>query len=99
MELSAEKKAKMFEYGIPDYMHGGIIRFYENGIPPGDFLTAVIDNDLKEAVNRADSTNVDALKAYVMWFYNQAPGGSWGFAGATEKWVGEFDRGCPREPA
>ena len=87
MKLTDKQKLKMSEYGIPNYMQGGIIRYYENGIPPGDFLSAVINNDFKEAVGRADDTNIHCLKAYVMWFYNQAPNGSWGFAGATTKWI------------
>jgi hypothetical protein len=90
MKLTDAQTIKMTEYGIPVRMHGGIIRYYEKGIPPGSFLTAVINNDLKEAVNRADATNVNCLKAYVMWFYNQAPGGSWGHEGACDNWIKEF---------
>ena len=90
MKLSDQQIQKMSEYGVPAHMHGGIIRYYENGIPPGDFLSAVINNDLKEAIGRADDINVDALKAYVMWFYNQAPGGSWGHAGAVDNWLKAF---------
>ena len=90
MELSAEKKAKMFEYGIPEHMHGGIIRYYENGIPPGSFLSAVINNDLKEACGRADSTNKHCLFNYIMWFYNEAPIGSWGHPSATSEWYKQF---------
>lgn len=86
MKLTDGAKRAMFDCGIPEYMHGRIVRFYENGILPGDFLTAVIDNDLKEAAGRADSTNINCLKNYVMWFYNFAPGGTWGFPGATDKW-------------
>ncbi len=92
MLLTDRQKAKMYEYGVPEYMHGGIIRYYENGIPPGDFLTAVIDNDLKEAVGRADDVNVNALKAYVMWFFNQAPMGSWGFTDACSEWLTAFHK-------
>ena len=92
MELTNESKQAMFESGMPEYMHGGIIRFYENGIPPGDFLTAVIDNDLQEAAVRADSTNIERLKNYVMWFYNYAPSGTWGFPGATDTWCAAFHK-------
>lgn len=92
MKLSEEAKDKMYDYGIPEYMHGGIVRFYENGIPPGHFLSAVIDNDLKEAFSRADDINSERMKAYVMWFYNCAPGGTWGHAGATEEWITNFHR-------
>jgi len=90
MNLTQRAKDKMTEYGIPGYMHGGIVRYYENGIPPGDFLSAVINNDLKEACGRADGTNIDALKAYVMWFYNCAPMGTWGYANATEDYIRQF---------
>lgn len=87
MKLDAEQIESMTRYGIPEYMQGGIIRYYENRLPPGDFLTAVINNDLKEAVGRADEENRVLLHAYIMWFYNQAPGNSWGRAGAVEKWL------------
>ena len=86
-EITPSSVAKMHEYGIPEYMQDAIIRYYENGIPPGDFLGAVIDNDLKKAIERADDVNVNCLKAYVMWFYNQAPSGSWGHAGAVKDWL------------
>ena len=75
---------------IPEYMQGGIIRYYSNGYGPGDFLTAVINNDLIEAVSRADATNKNHLHDYVMWFYNYAPSGSWGFPGASEKYISQF---------
>lgn len=89
MKLTDTQKDKMTEYGIPDYMQGGIVRYYENGIPPGDFLTAVINNNLKEAFGHADDVNVNCLKAYVMWFYNEAPSGSWGYAGAAKDWLSQ----------
>ena len=90
MQLTDKQKLKMDEYGIPEYMQGGIIRYYENGLSPGHFLTAVINNDLKEACARADETNKYCLHKYVMWFYNQAPMGSWGHEDATRNWIKRF---------
>ena len=87
MKLSNESKQALYTSGIPEYMHGGIIRYYEKHIEPGDFLTAVIDNDLKEACGRADDTNRHHLFDYMMWFYNHAPGGTWGRQGATHDWL------------
>jgi len=63
---------------IPDHMVGAIERWIEHGIPPGDFLMAVLCNDLKEAVGRADDINVTLLPAYVSYFYNDAPSQCWG---------------------
>jgi len=92
MELGERRIAKMSECGIPPRMQGGIIRYYENGIPPGDFLTAVINNDLKEALGRADDENKHILFEYVLWFYNNAPMGSWGRANAMEDYVNAFHK-------
>ena len=86
MKLTEDSIQAMNECGIPEYMRGGIMRFYEHGLPPGDFLSAVINNDLKEAVGRADDTNKHLLGNYITWFYNHAHSGSWGFTGAVEKW-------------
>ena len=90
MKLSEEQKTAMFKHGIPDYMHGAIIRYYENGIEPGSFLTALINNDLKETFGRADDVNRDCIRSYIMWFYNEAPGGSWGYEDAANKWIASF---------
>ena len=90
MKLSERQIEKMSEHGIPGYMQGGIIRYYENGIEPGSFLTAVINNDLKEAIGRADDINLHHLYKYMMWFYNEAPSGSWGHPNATSDWYKQF---------
>lgn len=57
------------DYAIfPDLMQGAIRRYVENNIKPGDFLTAVLCNDLRTAVIRADETNLKLLPLYVAYF-------------------------------
>ncbi len=92
MILTKESKVAMTTCGIPGYMHSGIIGYYENGWQPGGFLSAVINNDLKEATGRADSTNIDCLKNYVMWFYDHAPSGTWGYSTAVLDWIERFKK-------
>jgi len=87
MNLSEESKQALYTCGVPEYMHSGIIRYYENHIEPGDFLTAIIDNDLKGACVRADDTNKHCLLNYIMWFYSHAPSGTWGRQGAVHDWL------------
>lgn len=99
MKLTERQLAAMYEYGIPEYMHDGIQMYYEHGIPPGGFLCAVIDNDLKAACGKADSTNIRCLQAYATWFYNQAPSGTWGFPGAVDKWIERFHSESDRDTA
>jgi hypothetical protein len=80
-----EHHAPLMEH-IPHYMWGGIGRYVLFGIAPGDFLTAVINNDLKEAVGRADLANQATLAGYVKFFFNHVPSNCWGYPGAVKDW-------------
>ena len=71
----------------PDIV-GGVVRYVEHGIPPGDFLTAVLANDLQEAVGRADVHNLRALPNIVALVYNDLPGGAWGGRQSVKDWLG-----------
>jgi len=66
------------EYYIPERMMGGINRYINDGIKPGDFLCAVIDNDLRDSCGRADRENLVNLPAYVHFFSFAAPRGCHG---------------------
>jgi len=72
---------------IPPHMQEAIRRYVVQGIKPGDFLTAVITNDLRGAVGRADAVNLPLLKTYVQWFYNIAPGSCWGSHDNMREWM------------
>ncbi len=48
-------------------------RFANDGVDPGDFLLAVIANDLVEAFCKADEKNLEALPHIVAWVYNYMP--------------------------
>ncbi len=89
MKLTDEQKENMFVYGIPLHMHGALTRYYENKLPPGHFLEAVLNNDLKEAINRADDINRNRIHSYIAWLYNEVPSGSWGYENAVSDWIGE----------
>lgn len=71
---------------IPLYMRGGVRRWIESGILPGSFLTAVVSNDLRKAVGKADDVNVRLLHEYISFFYNYAPSGCWGSPEKVEAW-------------
>lgn len=72
--------------GLPEHIQGGVQRYIENGITPGDFLQAVICNNLKESFMYADDINVVYMHEIVNWFYNYAPGVCWGSWERMEKW-------------
>jgi len=79
------------QFYIPDRMMGGILRYVEDGIPPGDFLQAIICNDLVEVVHRADEENRRNLPAYVAYFYNEVPLPIWRTKEKMKAWI-EFNR-------
>lgn len=69
-----------------DYMADGLAMYLEVGIAPGSFMTAVLCNDLKGAVARADDTNRRFIYEWVYWLYNYAPTGSWGGPDEFQNW-------------
>lgn len=72
---------------IPERMVGGLERYVSDGVRAGSFLTAVICNDLQEAVSRAYEENIHLLPAYVGWLYNHAPASCWGSKEKMDAWI------------
>jgi hypothetical protein len=72
---------------IPEHMIGGLRRYIEDGIPPGSFLRAVLCNDLRRAVECADSANIHRLPDYIRFLYAHAPVGSWGSTDDYVEWI------------
>ncbi len=68
----------------PDMLKS-IERYVQHGIA-GDFLAAVIDNNLREALGRADADNTYALKQIVQVFYNYCPSDCWGSRENRQQW-------------
>ena len=72
---------------IPDYTMGGLRRYIDQRIPPGGFLTAVLENDLRESFGRADENNRAALFYICAWLYNEAPAACWGSPAKVSAWL------------
>ena len=72
---------------LPEHMRGAARRYIETGIPPGSFLQAVICNDLREALGRADHINAANMQDIVGFFYNEAPSQCWGSLENMKTWI------------
>ena len=85
---------------IPAHMRSGVELYVYDGIPPGSFLTAVLENKLVEAFMHADEINRAAMFAWADFMYNEMPSGSWRSAERVAAWC-EARRTSPidREPA
>jgi len=84
---------------IPEHMQPGLCRFILFGIPAGDFLTAVLENDFMRAAGRADDVNRNALLGYIMFLYNYAPTGCYGDTDRVHAWLGMAHRADEAEEA
>lgn len=72
---------------IPEHCWDGMYDYIVCGIPTGDFLKAVLTNDLMEACKRADNTNQRKLFDYACYLHNYAPGACFGSEEAFDGWV------------
>lgn len=72
---------------IPEGMHDAVVLYLVHGFPPGSFLTAVLENDLREAVRRGDVDNRRALAAYAIFFHDIFPATAWGSPENVTAWM------------
>ena len=72
---------------LPKHTRPGMKRWVEHGEVPGNFLTAVLENKLMQAVSYADPVNIKKLPAYASFLFNHAPAGCWGSEKRVLEWA------------
>jgi hypothetical protein len=72
---------------IPRNLADGIERYLTRGIAPGDFLSAVIRNDLRATFALGDPASLSVLPAVLAFLYWEAPGRSSGSPAIMDTWV------------
>ena len=73
---------------IPSHMHGGVKRYVLNGVPPGNFLRLLLENDFMAAAGHADEENQRALWNWAVFLYNHVPGICRGSPERVVEWMG-----------
>lgn len=71
---------------VPDLVKYAIDRHVECGQECGHFVSAVLENNLKEAVHRGDDVNLENLIDIVKYCFNNIPAGCWGSLEKVQKW-------------
>jgi hypothetical protein len=90
--------AALIEEKAPPHMKEGLSAYLYHGRPPGGFLSAVLQNDLRRAAIQADEHNRLALAGYGQ-ILNAMPEGSWGSGQAVKQWIKRGGlEGTPEEP-
>ena len=62
-------------------------RYAETGCPTGDFLRAVLENNLMEAFGRADEGNTRDMREIVAYVYNEIPANCHGSPEVVAEWI------------
>ncbi len=87
---SEEWKARVMQscerHDIPRHMAESLAAHVSVGRPVGGFLSALLSNDLMDAIGRADDNNVRLLKEYAMVLYNDTPSGCYGSRERFTEW-------------
>ena len=78
---------------IPPATLAGLVRYATEHCPVGSFLTAVLANDFRDAVARADHVNLPALRPIMLFVYNCLPSPCHGSREAVAKWLGVAAKG------
>ena len=90
--LNQEKLDRMddsFSY-VPEHTRDTLINYIENGLPPGSFVQAVLENNLSGAYGRADHINSQHIGTITAWIYNFAPSTCWGSEEKVSDWLKQF---------
>ena len=90
--MKAEPIAKTLELypKIPTVIVIALHKYAEEGHPVGDFLQAVIANDFRDAVCRADVTNEKCLRDIANFIYNELPAGCHGSRRIYKLWMMKY---------
>ena len=73
--------------GIPLHCIPGLVDYIVAGQEPGDFLLALLEGRLFDAVDRADDENMHALACYARFLFNDCPAGCFRSRQRVDAWI------------
>jgi hypothetical protein len=75
-------------YGkIPQHMLEDLNRYVTEHVLSGNFLYALLSNDLSQSFSHADSETIAAMYDYVQYVYNYMPIQCWGSKEKVNAWI------------
>jgi hypothetical protein len=77
----------MDNHGAPPKVVDAIKRYVDSRLPPGGFVTAVLANDLRESLVRADHINRHYIREIVTYCWNEIPASCWGSYEKVDMWL------------
>ncbi len=83
--------------GASAAVQAGLHRYCTEASPVGHFLTALLEDRLRETLARADQENILAVRALALWLYNYAPGPCHGSPSKVEAWLARGRAALPAD--
>ncbi len=78
---------ELIDYSVlPKHLQNALREYIERGHIPGDFLTAVLSNNLMGAFSLADEISKPALGDILQFLWNAAPSACWGSKEFMTRW-------------
>ena len=74
---------------IPEFTKQNIDAYVNDGVPLGDFLTAVMANDFMGAFGYADYNNTRFMRDIASYIYNHTPSSCHGSYEIVDEWIKE----------
>ena len=84
--MATESWERGLELYLPKPLHNGMRHYLEQGIIPGSFLLAVLENDLMRAAAAADPWNREELATVAEWVTHEMPEESFGSPAKVAAW-------------
>ena len=75
---------------LPAHMRASAQEYVEHGYLSGSFLTAVLENNLVEALGQADGINREMIFQWGLWLYSNCPAPAWGSKEKVAAWIKGF---------
>ena len=85
INITRERKIDYSE--LPEHIQDGMELYIEEGVPPGSFCKACLEDSLVTAFGAADDINIYRMKDIVMWLYNSCPSSAQGSESAVKHWI------------
>jgi len=76
-----------FPDAFPAHLRPGMAAYFKEGVLPGSFLVAVLENNLYQAFACADEVSKAGLEDVVRWCYMNLPSVAWGNEDRVMQWV------------
>jgi hypothetical protein len=88
VEYRTHLRIRLIASGVPEHLWEGLTEYIAARRPTGDFLRAVLSNDLRGAIGMADEVSGPALPGLMRFLVNECPSQAWGSSALVAAWLG-----------